>query len=228
MIINNKNLTEYNANLLDRQISPSNRDIFSFWTGKNIDPFLGDVEYGFKPLLLQFEFKGTADEIQLNKNKLLSEIEKSTIKFSDIDRFYTGYVVANDTEKVVRGFEVVSVAMNVIEHDEEVVINTDMAQELKIDLNSNFITPVILEVKPTINLVDVTITGFGEPITLKNLTGYKTIIVDGEKGYVTEQGKNKYNDYDSWGFPYLSPGANTITVNKKTVDLKIKFKPRWI
>jgi len=227
MLINNKNLTEYNANLLDRQISPSRRDIFSFWTGRNIDPFLGDTEYGYKPLFLQFEFKGTVDEIQLSKNRMLSEIERSTIKFHDVDRFYTGYVVANDTDRVMTNFEVVTVEMNVIEHEKEVVVNSEMSQEIKLDLNSNFITPVVLEVKPTIDLVDVTITGLGEDMLLKKLTSYKTIIIDGEKGYVTEERKNKYMDYESWGFPYLSPGLNIIKVDKKTVDIKIKYKPRW-
>lgn len=228
MFINDKTIEEYDAKLLDRQISPSKRDIFSFWSGKNINPYTADTEYGYKELSLDIEFKGAPREIEINKNGLLAEIEKSTIKFRAIDRYYSGHIASHNIKRQVNGFEVITIVMDVIEHEKEKEIDSNKSQEFQIELASNFITPAILEVRPTIDLVDVEITGLGEDILLKNLTAYKTIVINGEEGYVTEQGENKYNDYDSWGFPYLSPGTNIITVNKKTVDLKIKYKPRWV
>jgi len=31
-----------------------------------------------------------------------------------------------------------------------------------------------------------------------------------------------------WGFPKLIPGENTITVDKDSVDITIKYKPRYV
>ncbi|MDC4242595.1 phage tail family protein, partial [Clostridium tertium] len=98
-----------------------------------------------------------------------------------------------------------------------------------INVSGNLETPAILELTPSIDLIDLTINGLDEEaIILKNLKANKKLIVNGEEGTVTVDGVNKYSDTDMWGFPRLKPGANTITVSKNNVDITIKYKPRYI
>nr|DAQ38475.1 MAG TPA: distal tail protein [Caudoviricetes sp.] len=228
MYINGKDIKSYNANLLDRQIIPSSRDIFDFWKGKVSNPYIGNTEYGYKMLAIDIEFKGTPNEIENNKKSLLKEIEKATIKFKAIENFYTGFMQSFEIKNTVRGFEILTIYMNVIEHEEEKVFNFDGAKEVIIVLTSNYITPVILEITPLIELIDLNIKGLGEDIKIKNLKKDKKIIINSEDGLITENGLNKFNETDMWEFPYLSPGKNTISIDKDNVDIKIKYKSRWI
>lgn len=229
MHINNKHLSEYGAKLLDRHIYLSEMKIDSFWPEGSISPYIGDeIKYKYKTLVVDIEFKGNPNDIEQNKSRLLKEMSISTIKFAKIDNFYSGHIAGTGIKSKVTGFEVVTITMFVIEHEEEIINTFNRSETTAIYLHSNAITPVILEVKPSINLVTATITGLGEDITLKNLTAGQMVTIDGEKGLVTENGQNKWLDYDSWGFPKLEPGENKITVDRVTLDITIKYKPRWI
>ena len=98
-----------------------------------------------------------------------------------------------------------------------------------INVAGNQVTPAIVEITPSIALVDLTLIGLDEdPIKIKNLVASKKIIINGEDGLVTVDGINKYGDTEMWQFPSLKPGANTITVDKNSVDITIKYKPRFI
>ncbi|MFR4584880.1 phage distal tail protein, partial [Clostridium cadaveris] len=73
------------------------------------------------------------------------------------------------------------------------------------------------------------ITGLEDgPITIKNLTAGKKVIINGEDGTVLENGINKFGDTELWEWPRLLPGSNTITVSKNSCDITIKYKPRYI
>lgn len=229
MHINNKHLSEYGAKLLDRHIYLSEMKIDSFWPEGSINPYVGkNVKYKYKTLVVDIEFKGTPNEIELNKSRLLKEMSISTIKFIGIDNYYSGHIISTSIRNKVTGFEVVTATMLVVEHEEEKTQTFNRSETTTIYLNSNEVTPAILEIKPSIDLVTATITGLGEDITLKNLTAGQMVTIDGEKGLVTENGQNKWPDYDSWGFPKLEPGENKITVDRVTLDITIKYKPRWI
>lgn len=229
MHINDKDISEYNAKLLNRQILPSEMSINSYWPDGSTSPFIDkNVKYKYKTLNLGIEFKGNPSEIELHKSKLISDISVSEIEFKALNNYYSGHVTSISVTNKVIGYETINIAMLVVEHSKETVINFNRQSFTTIQLTSTATTPCILEVKPSIDLVSATITGFGEDITLSNLTTGQTIIIDGEKGTVTENGQNKWLDYDSWGFPKLDPGVNNIAVDRVTLDITIRYKARWL
>ena len=96
-----------------------------------------------------------------------------------------------------------------------------------INVNGNTKVPCTGEITPSIDMIDLTITGVSEdPIVVRNLKGNKTIIIDGIEGTVLQEGENKFADTDMWEFPFLVPGTNTITVNKDTCNITIKYNIR--
>lgn len=112
---------------------------------------------------------------------------------------------------------------------DEVVETMNRITNKTINMNGTQITPAIVEITPTTELVDIILEGLADdPIVIKNLTANKTVILDGELQKVTVDGVNKYGDTDMWDFPRLKPGANTIKVDKNNCDIKIKYKPRYI
>lgn len=229
MYINNKDINDYNAKLLSRIIYPSETTINSEWNNNSLEPIIDkDIKRKFKKILIEIEFQGSVEEIEIYKSNLLKEISISNIKFKNLFNFYRGFMVSNDIKNKVNGFEIISIEMKVIEEEEQKTINFNKSNNLTLFTGGNDTTPAILEITPSVNVSTVNITGLGEEITLNNLTTNNTIIIDGVKGLITENGENKFKDYDSWGFPRLEPGENNISVDDNTLDIVIKYKPRWI
>ena len=100
----------------------------------------------------------------------------------------------------------------------------------------NLNTPAVLELLPSISTIPVTIrgicrdplTGEDDPITVRNLTTDKKVIIDGETGLITQEGVQKAGDVDFWELPVLAPGENTITCDNTNITMTIKFKPRYM
>ena len=227
MYINNKGLDYYNAKLLNRDIFPSSFEVDVFWSKNSLTPKIDkDIKRKYKKMIVGIEFKGTDSEIGINKSRLISDISISKIRFKTLNNSYDGYVVAIDNASKVKGYEVMSIEMNVLESENENIV--EFKDDIKLILNNTETTPCVLELNPTMNLVDVKITGLGEDIIIKNLTKDKKIVIDGEKGLVIEDGLNKWKDYDSWSFPKLIPGENNININKASINAKLKYKARWI
>lgn len=70
----------------------------------------------------------------------------------------------------------------------------------------------------------------GEDLTIevRNTTPEKKIIIDGETGLITENGKVKIEDVDIWALPTLQPGGNVITTNNNWLTVTVRYDPRYM
>lgn len=228
MYINNVSLSNFGARLLSREISSSDIKTQGFWARKALKPFISkNVEFYYKSLKVEVEFKGTAAEIEINKSLLVDAMAVSTICFDALGHYYSGSISGTSIGDHPYGFEVLEVEMDVYEHEDGQLTPFTGVSLATILLSSNSPTPAIVEMTPTVDVATLSIQGFGEAITLTNLTAGNTVIIDGEVGKVMQNGVNKFADYDSWGFPRLSPGENIITLSDATLDVLVRFSPRW-
>ena len=225
MLINNTDTVEYNATLLDRDIG--NADIITIedWENNWIEPFRYGQYFKYIPINCEFEIDTNSDEIAIKDiSKLIKESATAILKFDDLPLFYEGYLESHEKEKIIRGKYIVNLSWKCKHAFESEIIATITATKT-INLTSTAKTPVIIEINPTENRKIANIKGFREDIIIKNITQGKKIIIDGEKGLTTENGQNKWLDYDSWGFPKLEPGPNEIITD---IPITVKYKPRWI
>lgn len=232
MLINGVDIETFGATLLYCDIE--NSEIINdgeFWAEGALTPFperqkirWGRAECEF---LIEQDNNDLAEKAISN---IIKESMNAELVFENRDLRYKGIIDGRpEKENVSPGKYLVTVTWKCqLPYEDEVVHSFNRSGSITIFLNSNETTPAILEIIPSESLSDVTIKGFGEPITLKNLTAGQTVTIDGEKGLVTENGQNKWPDYDSWGFPRLEPGENKITVDRTTLDITIRYKPRWI
>lgn len=228
MFINDIPLSDFNAKLLKRQISPPQISIENYWPKKALRPFISKVKgFYYKTIQLEIEFKGTPSEIEINKSRVVQALTSASVAFKRLEHVYTGLINGTGTGEQVNGYEVLSIELLVYEHEDEQEVNINRSLGGIIYLDSNYTTPVIVELLPSVNLASLTITGLGKDITLSNLTAGMAITIDGEQGLVTENGLNKWLDYDSWSYPKLTPGENNIVLSDATLDTKIRFSPRW-
>lgn len=100
----------------------------------------------------------------------------------------------------------------------------------------NLPSPVVVTITPLVGAASAVLTGIckdpntGEelPVTVRELATGKAVILDGEQGLFTQEGKNKAGDLEIWELPMLLPGENKITINNARMDLIVKFRPRFM
>ena len=120
----------------------------------------------------------------------------------------------------------ITAEFNCIEYEKEKLI-TNSEKSFSFEVSGNIKAPAIVEIIPDVTVNKLVITGLGEEITINNVVGGKRTIINSEEGTVTQDGINHYEHYESWDFPYVSAGSNTVKVNIIGVTVNIKYKARW-
>jgi phage-related protein len=232
MLINNIDISKFNAKLLSRSIAPANFSISNEWIKKMINPSINyEFYYKYKELEIELDIIcSNANELEIIKSNLVKQLAISTIKFKDIDYYYKGFISGDiKCSYIMKGNEIISFSMLVVAEKAEVVETMSRITSKTINVVGNLETPAIIEITPSIDIIDIVLTGLSKnSIKIENLTASKKIILNGEDCKVTELGLNKFGDTNLWSFPSLKPGENTITSSRNNVDITIKYKPRFI
>lgn len=230
MLVNNIDISSFKAQLLKKDIQTAEIVIFDDWLRQSSDPlYLGKKEK-YKPIKLEIFVDDTTNEAALNDiSNLTKQFEKCIIKFKDLSFYYNCTIVSKSHVMKSIGKYILNVDLkSSFAYKTEIIEALEHVSSKVINVPGNQDSPAIVEITPTIDMVDITVTGLGDTFTVKNLTANKKVIVDGENGLVTTNDVNKYNDTEIWKFPELKPGANTITVSNANCIINIKYKPRWI
>lgn len=233
MLINNIDISKYNARVLDVNIQNSSIS--------NLSDF--DIKNKLLPLFLKSKVSlnnitvtlliNSLDKRQyyLDKSNLLSNmLDSFDIYFKDRNLKFKCVLVNQADQpslRQIRGrFQLTFIGYNL---ENEVIETINRITSKTVDAFGNYKVPIIMEITPVIDMIDLKITGLSEdPLIVKNLKGTKTIIIDGINGTVTQDGINKFNDTDMWEFPFLVPGKNNILLSKDTCNITIKYNPRYI
>lgn len=231
MKVNNIDIAVFGAKQLKVDIQTSNVIVNKELLPKSLNPIFISKKIELKNIKVDLLFEGdNRDKILKNISNLASKItEETTLNLDGYSNNYICYLVNKNTEKTISkkkykvslDFEGYEVGNEVIESANRVVTKT-------INVIGNTETTAIVEITPSIDIIDIAINGLGEVFTIKNLKQGQKVIINGEACTVTQDGINKFIDTDLWEFPYLKAGANTLTFSKNNCDITIKYKPRWI
>lgn len=229
MFINGIDIKNFNAKVQKKLIQPSTID-YDIELISSM-PLILNKKVKLKAIHVSIRFENSdRDKILNDISNLTSKISECDIKFKNLSHFYHCYL--KESETIDTDFDdwlFLSLDFIAFEYSDEVVESLNRVTSKTFNVTGNQLTPAIVEITPSIDLIDLTLTGLGEdPITIKNLKTNKKVIISGEDGTVTEEGVNKFNDSDLWDWPSLKPGTNTITVSKNSCNISIKYKPRYI
>lgn len=211
--------------------------------GSNIPTMLKST-IGFKKMKIGIMIRGNSrQDIWQKANAFIAKLlEPREYQFDGFSHFFYGYIKnAQQAETSLRRWHKATLEWEGVEYGSQVSTQANLFYSVSPDRKMNIkndgtvVTPAIVEIKPVINLADLTLTGLvrnsytGEekPIRINNLTNGQTIVIDGESGLVTQNGANKFVDVDLWDLPTLKPGANVITADKD-VSITIRHKPRYL
>lgn len=233
MLINNIDISKYNARVLDVNIQNSSISNLSDLDIKNkLLPLFLKSKAALNNITVTLLIN-SLDKRQyyLDKSNLLSNmLDSFDIYFKDRNLKFKCVLVNQADQpslRQIRGrFQLTFIGYNL---ENEVIENINRITSKTVDAFGNYKVPIIMEITPVIDMIDLKITGLSEdPLIVKNLKGTKTIIIDGINGTVTQDGINKFNDTDMWEFPFLVPGKNNILLSKDTCNITIKYNPRYI
>ena len=232
MLINNSSANvKYNMVLNEKKISPSKTNCNLQWLKGALTPILLDTETKFCDIECKFTIEAlTEDEFEFKFSELNKEIIECVLKFDDINRLYKCYIQSMKEPVRITPYNWEFTCSWVgYKYKDEIVVDIKKELSKTIDVKGTLKTPCILEVTPSVDLIDITINGLAnDPIIVKNLKQGKKIIIDGKEGTVTEEGINKFKDTDLWEFPFLNPGVNNITLSKNSCNVAIKYEPRYL
>lgn len=206
MLINNIDISKFNARVLEVNIQNSSINNLKNFQGKNtLLPFFFDSKVELNLITVTLLVNSLAKkQYYLDKSNLLSNIIKPfEIYFKDRKLKFKCILNSNSdvpSLKQVRGrLQLSFIGYNI---EEEVIETMNRVKSKTILSEGNTKIPCIIEITPVIDMIDLTITGLSEdPIIVRNLKGNKTIIIDGIEGTVLQEGENKFTDTDMWEFP---------------------------
>lgn len=232
MLVNNVDIKIFKARLMSRNINNAEVEIFNHWGTNNLNPiFYKKGINKFKVLNITLDIVcNNSNELETMKSNLTKQFETATIKFEDIEYYYRGFISGEPSCKYISvSNETLDISLLVIAEKPQITEVMNRITTKTINVQGNSETPAIVEITPSIDIIDIVLTGLSDdPMTVRNLKAAQKVIFDGENGTVTQNGVNKFLDTDLWEFPRLKSGNNTITVNRGNVDINIKYKPRWI
>ncbi len=233
MLINNIDISKFNARVLDVHIQNSSiSNIKNFNIKNKLVPLFLESKVSLNSITVIL-LVNSLDKKQyyLDKSSLIKNmIDPFEIYFKDRDLRFKCILDTHMDQpslKQIRGkLQLTFIGYN---KGNEIIETINRVKSKTINVNGNLKTPCIVEITPIIDMIDLTITGLSEdPLIVRNLKGNKTIIINGIEGTVLQEGENKFADTDMWEFPFLTPGQNNITVNKNTCNITIKYNPRFL
>lgn len=230
MYINNIDISTYNASVSEKLVQSS--EILAQKEKLGLSFINISEEVGLKNLYIKILFEAAnRDTAKNNISMFMANFTKDAdIKFKNLSNTFHSFLVNSNVENTdFDEWLYLILDIDCYEYGNEITTTMNRVTSKTINIIGNQVTPAIVEITPSIALVDLTITGLGEdPIKIKNLVANKKIIINGEDGTVLQDGTNKYGDTEMWNFPSLKPGVNAIIVDKSSVDITIKYKPRYI
>jgi len=232
MKINGIDIATYEAKQLSVDIQTANINIVNDWLRKSLLPIFLSSYTDFLAIKIQLLFKGDSrDEILLNISNLVSNFMGETdLELDGYSRNYKAVLTSKTTNKTISPFTyTLDLEFAGYCYGDKITETANRLVSKIINIPGNQNTPAIVEITPSIDLIDLVITGLADDtITISNLTAGNKVIIDGEAGTILENGANKFTDFDGWEFPRLVPGANIITFSQVNCDINIKYKPRYI
>ena len=233
MLINTIDISNFNAKQLTVDIQTSAFANSSEWIKGTLNPIFQENYIEFKTIKVELYFKGAnRGEVLTNISNLMSKLTNAVIlKLDGYSNNYKCILSGNgETTKTVSG-KAYKKTLTFIgyEFGDQITETMNRLITKTINVSGNTKTAAIVEITPAIAIASLTLTGLSdESIIIDNLEVGKKVIINGEEGTVTVDGTNKFTDTELWEFPRLKAGANTITVDKSSTDITIKYKPRFI
>lgn len=212
MRLNGKHITDYNATLLDRNISANRVSLNASWDYMQDRPYFYGASLEFKDVLLYLLVEASTEEQFLKTMGEISEVFRKGAKvvFDDINLTYTFYLKQKPEYTKLNP---TSYRLDfVLEGDYGVNDAKSVVGDTSLSVTNDGVypTPVRLTIKVPAMQSSFKITGFNHDIVLVNTPTDATIEIDSQEGTIMVNGSNGIEHMKSFYFPRLNVGTSQI------------------
>lgn len=235
MLVNGASLQ--NVELIEKKITTKDTTNVVENISTFLPPYTDRDEYNLGEIELTLGcYDDTEDGLELIKSKLVLSLSKCVLKFDDLIYYYdVAYQNKVEEDKpfinilTEKWYQKITVYFTILKkYTSEKVVVANKVLSISIDYKGTEKAPCIIEVTPTIDMIDFSIIGLSDsPIILKNLKANTKVSVDGIKKKVIRNASNDFNNTDMWGYPQLNVGINNITFSKNTCNINIKYRTNF-
>lgn len=89
--------------------------------------------------------------------------------------------------------------------------------------------PAKLILTPQADMAEASIKGFGKyPIVVKGLQANHTVIIDGNTGLITMDGKDKSADVTIWEAPAIKEAETRLEWSSELLKVDVSYAPAWL
>ena len=241
MKINNERIAKLGAEIIDKKIYLSSFEKEVQYEDNMLKPIVLKKKFKLGYMEIRILFKAvTEQDLYLNISEFNYLVQECVINFMKEDEIFYEDIfykcVLEKNEPIEKPYLDILDNMYTVEtfctldilykYKAEVTELLNRITSKTINVEGNKVIPAIIEITPSVAMSSLTIIGLGDNIIINNLEATKKVIFN--ENSVTVNGINKFGDCDLWDFPRLKPGENTITIDKDTCDITIKYTPMWI
>lgn len=179
-------------------------------------------------------FRGNSrNEVQRHVSDFNAALQKGVVLTLDgYERYFKGYMTANSLNKTItKGRYTAEFTFTGYWFSDDVSISWQEQNEMIFEAIGNRWTPCKVTITALEYIEQMKINGFPDEITISTIPRGATVIIDGETGFVTMDGENKFKDVYMLEFPYLKTGENRhhhLIFSDKNAIVTIQYKPMWL
>ncbi len=236
MRINGKNISAFGARQWRVTFGQPDTKNDTEWIKGSVLPYFSDNSVAFKELNVTLLIYGNGREQIRNRISDITALLLSTAKL-ELDgytRKFTGILTKSNVKEgndlARHRYQTLELQFDVYEYGQMRSVSAAGSTEITINNPGNVVSPASVIVTPLVGMAELTLAGIcrdtdGEdiPVTIKNLTTGKSVVIDGIEGIIEEDGSPK--DIDIWALPSLTPGENKITVSSNRTQIEVQVLP---
>lgn len=193
---------------------------------------------GITTLVVRMVFHNTKDESYRLASKLVSYLGEAYVQFDDSLIYRVTVATDGSFEALTPSLFFYTLQLQVLDKmSDGVLISTTSAAPVLLENEGTYRTPIIIEVTPTTSIASFSVYGFGAhtastPLVVSAPTINKKIIIDGENCQVLQEVvggyENKFASTNLISFPEIPVGITQLTFSPSTLNVTIKYNPRFI
>ncbi len=234
MKIDDINIREFDAKQLSVDFTPPQTTVTVDMFDGALIPSESETYTPLSGITVEVLFRGNdRDEVMMHISDFNALLQKGVVLTLDgYRRKFKGYMTANTPEKTIsKGRYKSSFQFTGYWFSDEVTISWQEQNEMIFEAQGNRWSPCKISITALEYIESMKINGLSDEITVKTIPRGATVVIDGEKGFVTMDGQNKFDDVEMLEFPYLKTGKDKehhLIFSDKNTIVTIQYKPMWL
>lgn len=215
-LINGQSYSMYKADLVSYKVGAPSLKNNHMFPINSVFPVMLKGNVSTRNVSLSIDFEGDDQRESARNMSDLTALFKEGVDLFLPDGFFYRCVLSTVSDAVIKAPWIIQHTYNLVgfRHGREI-------KEI-ITKSTNIFVEGNLNTRPVYTITTSESSLIVDGITINNITG--TIVIDSQKGFITEDGNNKFSDSDITDFPVLSPGLHHFEISGEAV-VQISYLP---